>query len=454
MGWGSKKADSVPETSYKNRNENIRLRKLTNRKTPRTHLALKPTYNTATPILYKTNTYTKFKPFIKKMLPTLFILSIVSGALCVRDDGYYGPQTFQNQNDNRQSTQYSEPDAPRAPPSAILTHKQGLSNDGVFNYIFAADNGLKQGESIAPDGTRTGAYQYIDPNGKTIFVKYMAGKDGFKILEGDHIPRQPEPVEPIPEYQPPEYRKDYKQPEPNQKKGIYKTDSENYQQEDNRNQRYQQPSPKYQQQQENQRYTTPIKQQPKQQSQYFQQQGGQGGQGGQGKQGGRPMLYNVEQRHNVNYRKYQEDGRPVSKFPNTQIFWRTVKGLFIPDRHEPATAPNLQVRTEVHSSPHNNCTVDFSEFEKRLEIAVTSEQNPMTIKEVHLTVSGVDTTLNSKNSSPCYEHIYPTLLENLQFQPSPDEKKFVDGEAPLMGNHFIFNLMVNEDGMVHHSTAN
>lgn len=43
------------------------------------------------------------------MLSTLFILSVVSGALCIRDDGYYGPQTFQNQNDNRQSTQYSEP---------------------------------------------------------------------------------------------------------------------------------------------------------------------------------------------------------------------------------------------------------------------------------------------------------------------------------------------------------
>lgn len=36
----------------------------------------------------------------------------------------------------------------------ILMHKQALSQDGQFNYAFAADNGLKQGESISPDGSR------------------------------------------------------------------------------------------------------------------------------------------------------------------------------------------------------------------------------------------------------------------------------------------------------------
>lgn len=58
----------------------------------------------------------------------------------------------------------------------ILMHKQALGTDGTFNYAFAADNGLKQGESINPDGTRIGAYSYVDPDGQTISVKYSAGK--------------------------------------------------------------------------------------------------------------------------------------------------------------------------------------------------------------------------------------------------------------------------------------
>lgn len=157
------------------------------------------------------------------MLRKLFVLILAPGILCARDDRFYGPQTFNNNDDgSSQPARYSEPvsttwknlewllinifflkDGPRAPPSAILTHKQGLTNgliynshiryvcnislnfifilEGVFNYVFAADNGLKQGESIAPDGTRTGAYEYVDPNGKTVFVKYTAGKDGFRV---------------------------------------------------------------------------------------------------------------------------------------------------------------------------------------------------------------------------------------------------------------------------------
>jgi hypothetical protein len=82
-------------------------------------------------------------------------------------------------------------------------HKQALAQDGSFNYAFTADNGLQQGESISPDGTRRGSYSYVDPNGKKISVKYTAGKDGFRILEGDHLPKAPAPVAaaPVPEPQ-------------------------------------------------------------------------------------------------------------------------------------------------------------------------------------------------------------------------------------------------------------
>ncbi|XP_039282103.1 uncharacterized protein LOC111059889 isoform X2 [Nilaparvata lugens] len=84
----------------------------------------------------------------------------------------------------------------KRPLPLILMHKQALTHDGNFNYVFAADNGLKQGETISPDGSRQGSYSYVDPSGKTISVKYTAGKDGFKILEGDHIPK-PVPALPV-----------------------------------------------------------------------------------------------------------------------------------------------------------------------------------------------------------------------------------------------------------------
>lgn len=80
---------------------------------------------------------------------------------------------------------------PKQKQPVILMHKQALSENGAFNFAFAGDNGIKQGETINPDGTRAGAYSYVDPNGETISVKYTAGKDGFKILQGDHIPRAP-----------------------------------------------------------------------------------------------------------------------------------------------------------------------------------------------------------------------------------------------------------------------
>lgn len=83
------------------------------------------------------------------------------------------------------------------PLPVILMHKQALQQDGGFQYAFAADNGLRQGESIRPDGSRTGAYSYTDPNGKEITVKYTAGRDGFRIIQGDHVPKAPVSVVPL-----------------------------------------------------------------------------------------------------------------------------------------------------------------------------------------------------------------------------------------------------------------
>ncbi|KAJ8961873.1 hypothetical protein NQ318_021491 [Aromia moschata] len=86
----------------------------------------------------------------------------------------------------------------RTPPPQILTHKQALNHDGNFKYLFTSENGLAQGESIAPDGSRNGGYSYVDPTGRKISVKYTAGKEGFRILEADHLPKAPQPVAPVP----------------------------------------------------------------------------------------------------------------------------------------------------------------------------------------------------------------------------------------------------------------
>jgi len=98
---------------------------------------------------------------------------------------------------------YQQYEEPLRPQPVILMHKQALGQDGSFKYAFAADNGLQQGETINPDGTRIGSYSYVDPNGKKISVKYSAGKDGFRILEGDHVPKAPLPAAaaPVPETQ-------------------------------------------------------------------------------------------------------------------------------------------------------------------------------------------------------------------------------------------------------------
>lgn len=114
----------------------------------------------------------------------LFLLSLINGSL----SQYYNGQQDYNQQATAQYNNYDEDRRPIKHPQ-ILSHKQSLNHDGNFKYAFAAENGLLQGETIAPDGSRTGAYAYVDPTGRKITVKYKAGKEGFKILEGDHIPK-------------------------------------------------------------------------------------------------------------------------------------------------------------------------------------------------------------------------------------------------------------------------
>ncbi|CAG7834019.1 unnamed protein product [Allacma fusca] len=66
-----------------------------------------------------------------------------------------------------------------------------VSSQDVGTNYNTGDSGRT--ETVGPDGEVRGQYQYTDPNGKLITVRYSAGKNGF-MVEGDHLPQAPQPV--------------------------------------------------------------------------------------------------------------------------------------------------------------------------------------------------------------------------------------------------------------------
>merc|ERR1712128_186795 len=84
--------------------------------------------------------------------------------------------------------QYGNQYAQQKRPVKILKEQRLNSGDGNFGSAYASEDGTVFKEEALPGGERRGQYSYIDQSGKTITVKYSAGKDGFKILEGAHVP--------------------------------------------------------------------------------------------------------------------------------------------------------------------------------------------------------------------------------------------------------------------------
>jgi len=80
-------------------------------------------------------------------------------------------------------SQYVDPEKAK-----ILKEQRFNAGDGRFGAAYAQEDGTVYREETSADGERVGQYSYIDQAGKTITVRYSAGKDGFKILEGDHVP--------------------------------------------------------------------------------------------------------------------------------------------------------------------------------------------------------------------------------------------------------------------------
>merc|ERR1711970_1611722 len=76
----------------------------------------------------------------------------------------------------------------QAAAAKILKEQRFNVGDGRFGAAYAQEDGTVYREETTADGERVGQYSYIDQAGKTITVRYTAGKDGFRILEGDHVP--------------------------------------------------------------------------------------------------------------------------------------------------------------------------------------------------------------------------------------------------------------------------
>merc|ERR1712110_837416 len=70
----------------------------------------------------------------------------------------------------------------------ILKEQRFNAGDGRHGAAFAQQDGTVFREESTADGERIGQYSYIGQDGNTITVRYTAGKDGFRILEGAHIP--------------------------------------------------------------------------------------------------------------------------------------------------------------------------------------------------------------------------------------------------------------------------
>ena len=88
----------------------------------------------------------------------------------------------------------------------ILKEQRFNTGDGRTGAAFATEDGTIFKEETDGEGNRVGQYSYIGDDGQVFTVKYVAGKDGFRIIEGDHIratgqeaaPFNPEISEPRP----------------------------------------------------------------------------------------------------------------------------------------------------------------------------------------------------------------------------------------------------------------
>lgn len=70
----------------------------------------------------------------------------------------------------------------------IEEQRFNLGNGGKFGHAAKQEDGVIIMEESSAGNNRIGQYSYIGDDGKTYTVKYEAGVNGFRILEGAHVP--------------------------------------------------------------------------------------------------------------------------------------------------------------------------------------------------------------------------------------------------------------------------
>merc|ERR1712083_986599 len=70
----------------------------------------------------------------------------------------------------------------------ILQEQRFNAGAGKFGSAFAQEDGVVYREESGGNNERIGQYSYVGDDGKTYTVKYSAGVNGFRILDGAHIP--------------------------------------------------------------------------------------------------------------------------------------------------------------------------------------------------------------------------------------------------------------------------
>lgn len=62
--------------------------------------------------------------------------------------------------------------------AAIISEQRYLSGNGQFGAAYQQEDGTNFKEETDEQGNRRGSYSYVDPDGKTRTVNYVAGKNG------------------------------------------------------------------------------------------------------------------------------------------------------------------------------------------------------------------------------------------------------------------------------------
>merc|ERR1712001_705808 len=70
----------------------------------------------------------------------------------------------------------------------IELQRFSLGNGGKFGHAANQEDGVIIMEESSANNNRIGQYSYIGDDGKTYTVKYEAGVNGFRILDGAHVP--------------------------------------------------------------------------------------------------------------------------------------------------------------------------------------------------------------------------------------------------------------------------